>query len=539
MTGALNPAQRAASLAAALVGEHDIVVIGGGVTGAGVALDAALRGLSVVLVEAGDLATGTSSRSGKTFHGGLRYLEQFNFALVRSALHERDLMVDLLCPHLATPEPFLYPLTRHWERPYVGAGIALYDVLGGRRSQIPRHRHYTRAGAVRVAPALDPATITGAIRYYDVRVDDARHTMTVARTAAALGAHILTRMAAVAVSTDRIVVRDGRTGDRHEIRAKVVVNAAGVWASAVQGMAGPATFAIRPAKGVHLVVPKSAVNSDTGILARADDSVLVIRKWWNHWIIGTTDTPWDGALGEPVATDADINYLLDNSNRYLRRKLTRADVVGVYAGLRPLLAPAGGDKASTSALSRDHAVIEGPGRMITIVGGKYTTYRLMAADAVDTAARRLGRPVAASATDKQPLIGAPGYRAARGFTLARAARLGVGAAQVDRMLGRYGDRIVEVLDLAAGDPELAKPVAGLPWHLAAEVVHAVTFEGAMSVEDVLERRTHGAIETADAGAVAAPEVARLMAGPLGWDDDERRAQVAAYDAEMRRERVSL
>jgi glycerol-3-phosphate dehydrogenase len=365
--------------------------------------------------------------------------------------------------------------------------------------------------------------------------------MTVARTAAGLGAHLLTRMPVTAMTPGGVSVRDELTGRRHEIRARVVVNAAGVWAAGVQGMAGAATFAVRPAKGVHLVVPKSAIDSRTGILARADDSVLVIRKWWNHWIIGTTDTPWDGALGDPVATGADVDYLLGNSNRYLRRKLTRADVAGVYAGLRPLLAPASGlpNRATTSALSRDHAVIEGPGRMVTIVGGKYTTYRLMAADAVDAAARRLGRPVAASATDKQPLIGAPGWRAARGLAVARAGRLGVEAAQVDRMLGRYGDRITEVLDVAAGPADLARPVPGLPGYLAAEVVHAVTFEGALSVADVLERRTHGAIETGDAGAVAAPEVARLMAGPLGWDAGERAAQVADYEAEMRRERVSL
>lgn len=545
MNGELNPSQRAADLTAATTGTYDVVVVGGGVTGAGAALDAALRGLSVVLVEAADLASGTSSRSGKTFHGGLRYLEQLNFSLVSAALRERDLMVNVLCPHLAKPEPFLYPLTRHWERPYAGAGIALYDVMGRGRSDVPHHRHYTRTGAVRVAPALDPAAITGAIRYHDVRVDDARHTMTLARTAARFGAHILTRMPVVDLlrgvddKVGGVVVRDTASGVRHNIRASVVINAAGVWAAELQAMAGPPTFAIRAAKGVHLVVPKQAVDSRTGILARADDSVVVVRKWWDHWIIGTTDTAWDGPLDAPVATEADIDYLLDNTNRYLRRKLTRSDVVGVYAGLRPLLAPTDGDPDTTSALSRDHAVIEGPAGLVTVVGGKYTTYRVMGADAVDAAARLLSKPVPASTTASQPLLGAAGWQAARGAAVARAARLGIGSDQVDRMLGRYGERIDEILDLTADDAALAAGVPGLPGYLAAEVVHAVTAEGATTVEDVLERRTHGAIETADAGTVAAPDVARLMAGPLGWDDDERSAQISAFAEAMQKERVSL
>jgi glycerol-3-phosphate dehydrogenase len=545
VTADLNPAQRAASLAAATSGTHDVIVVGGGVTGAGAALDAALRGLSVVLVEAGDLAAGTSSRSGKTFHGGLRYLEQLNFSLVRSALKERDLMVDVICPHLASPEPFLYPLTRRWERPYVGAGIALYDLMASRRSRIPRHRHYTRAGALRLAPALDPATITGAIRYFDVRVDDARHTMTVARTAARFGAHILTRMPVVDVvrtggaTVHGVLVEDSLTGRRHEILGRVVVNAAGVWAAKIQSMAQSPTFAVRPAKGVHLVIPNSAIDSESGILARADDSVLVIRKWFDHWIIGTTDTAWDRDLGAPVADGTDIDYLLNNTNRYLRRKLTRHDLVGVYAGLRPLLAPVNKDTATTSALSRDHSVIRGPAGMVTVVGGKYTTYRLMAADAIEAAARQMGRTVPASSTATQPLIGAEGWHSIRTQAASRAAGHGIDAAQTDRMLGRYGDRIVEVLDLADESPTLAQPVAGLPGYVGAEVVHSVTAEGAMTVEDVLQRRSHGAIETSDAGATAAAEVARLMAGPMEWDEREQDKQVRAYISAVHRERVAL
>ncbi|MFI9587080.1 FAD-dependent oxidoreductase [Streptomyces sp. NPDC052236] len=540
----LNAASRTAALRAATSGEVDLVVIGGGVTGAGCALDAAARGLSVVLVEAGDLAAGTSSRSGKTFHGGLRYLEQLNFPLVSTALRERDLMVGRLCPHLTRPEPFLYPLTRHWERAYAGAGILLYDIMARRGRAVPRHRHFTRTGALRQAPALNPRAITGGIQYFDVRVDDARHTMTLARTASEHGAQIIPRARVVevlrhGVQVTGVTVEDTLTARLHGIQCRAVINATGVWSAGLQQLAGDSTFSVRPAKGVHLVVARETIDSATGILARAEDSIIVIRRWWDHWIVGTTDTPWDGPLGEPVAGESDIDYLLRNTNRYLRTPLRRRDVVGVYAGLRPLLTPAGSDTAATSALSRDHSVLPGPEGMVTIVGGKYTTYRPMAADAVDAAVRWIGRDIPPSRTAFLQLTGAADWEAVRGRADALARRHGVHRAHVERMLGRYGDRTDEVLHPVAEDASLGRPVGDVPGYLAAEYLYAVTDEGAMTLEDVLSRRTHVAMEAADGGVGAALRVGRIVAGALGWTEADITAQVAAYAAMVTRDRAAL
>ena len=391
----LNPAQRLHDLAAAETSVADVLVIGAGVTGAGAALDAASRGLSVVLVEAGDLAVGTSSRSGKAFHGGLRYLEQLNFKLVAHAIAERDLMVKTLCPHMAWPEPFVYPLTHQWERPYVGAGVLLYDLFGLKGNAVPRQKHFSRSGLKRHIPSIDDRLVVGGIQYYDALMDDARHTLAVARTAAGLGVRVLTGLPVVAFVKDAqghvggVTVQDKDGGQRHTLRARAVINAGGIWADELQQLAGANTFRVQPAKGVHLLLRPEAISSDAGILARATDSVIIARRWYGYWLVGTTDTPWSKDKGRPVAESADITYLLDNLNRYLSRKVTPADVLGTFAGLRPLLKPVDGVD-TTSALSRDHAVLTGPPGLTTVVGGKYTTYRRMALDAVDAAVAPLG-----------------------------------------------------------------------------------------------------------------------------------------------------
>jgi glycerol-3-phosphate dehydrogenase len=536
---ALNLDQRDAALAAATAGEHDVVVIGAGATGAGAALDAAGRGLSVVLVEAGDLAAGTSSRSGKTFHGGLRYLEQLNFGLVNSALHERNLMVTRLCPYLAEPEPFTYPLTHRWERPYIGAGIALYDLMTLTGKGVPHHRHFSKKGVLTEAPALDPDSVRGGIRYYDVRIDDARHTMALARTAASLGAQILSR-AKVTGFIKRgnrvagIRIEDQHTGLEHQIAARTVINATGIWAAETQNLAGASTFRIRPAKGVHLVLPKSALDSATGIFARAEDSVIIIRRWGDYWLLGTTDTPYDGDFANPRVEDAEIDYLLRNINRYLGKKIWRTDIVGAFAGLRPLLAS--DDPGTTSALSRDHSVLPGPEGMVTIVGGKYTTYRAMAADAVDAVAGPLGRAVPPSMSEELPVIGSTGWRATLRQATLLAARYDVDPAQVRRLVCRYGALTEEVL---AADPALNRPLPGAPGYLAAEYRYAVSHEGATTLKDILWHRTHVSFETPDGGAAVAPHVAELIAPLLGWDDEDRDAAVKKYREWTAAERAAI
>jgi glycerol-3-phosphate dehydrogenase len=544
--GRLDPASRRAALAAAAGERHDVVVIGGGVTGAGVALDAASRGLSVVLLEAGDLASGTSSRSGKTAHGGLRYLEQLNFSLVAGALRERDLMIRTLAPHLVKPEPFLFPLTRRWERPYIGAGVALYDLMAaglGRSDGVPHHRHLTRRGALREAPGLNPAVVTGGLRYYDGRMDDARHTLAVARTAARYGAQLVSyaRVTGIRRDGDRVTgveAVDTESGDGFHVAGRVVINAAGVWAAQVQAMAGAANFQVTPAKGVHLVVAQDAFESSTGILARAEDSVIILRKWFGHWLLGTTDTPYQGDLSNPPVETADVEYLLRNVNRYLARPLDRSALLGAYAGLRPLLAPAparvrgeaGGAATSavTSALSRDHTVLEEPAGLITVVGGKYTTYRVMAKDAVDASARALGGSLPPSPTARLPLVGAPGWQAVGNRIPRLATEYGVEESALDRMLHRYGDELPAVLAPILGEPDLARPIPGTGEYLPAEFRYAATHEGAVRLADVLARRSRLAIERPDGGASAASKVAALVGPLLGWDEARQAREVASY-----------
>ncbi|NKX86035.1 glycerol-3-phosphate dehydrogenase [Nocardia coubleae] len=516
----LDPAYRAAAIAALGDTEIDVLVIGGGVTGAGAALDAAARGLSVTLVEARDFAAGTSSRSSKLIHGGLRYLEQMDFTLVREALKERGLLLNSLAPHLVRPVPFLFPLRhRVWERAYIGAGIALYDTLGGART-VPMHKHLTRSGALDLAPALRDDAMTGAIRYYDAQVDDARHTMMIARTAAEQGATVLTRTQVIGLERDgeRVVgarVLDLETGAAHTVRARTVISATGVWTDDMIAMTGvDFPFHVQMSKGVHILVPRDRLDLHTGLIMRTEKSVLFVIPWAEHWIIGTTDTPWSLDKNHPTATAADVDYILEHVNAVLREPLTRADIVGTYAGLRPLMT---GASKETAKLSREHAVAEPVPGLFVIAGGKYTTYRVMAEDVVDAAATRLARHVPASPTARLPILGADGYREMLAATEESATRTGLSPEQVRHLLDRYGSLATDLFDLVGADPALRAPLAGAPGYLAAEIVYAVTHEGALHLDDLLTRRTRISIEVPDRGLAAAPVVARLVAPLLGWD----------------------
>ncbi|WP_157104847.1 glycerol-3-phosphate dehydrogenase [Nocardia coubleae] len=520
MSVSLDPAYRAAAIAALGDTEIDVLVIGGGVTGAGAALDAAARGLSVTLVEARDFAAGTSSRSSKLIHGGLRYLEQMDFTLVREALKERGLLLNSLAPHLVRPVPFLFPLRhRVWERAYIGAGIALYDTLGGART-VPMHKHLTRSGALDLAPALRDDAMTGAIRYYDAQVDDARHTMMIARTAAEQGATVLTRTQVIGLERDgeRVVgarVLDLETGAAHTVRARTVISATGVWTDDMIAMTGvDFPFHVQMSKGVHILVPRDRLDLHTGLIMRTEKSVLFVIPWAEHWIIGTTDTPWSLDKNHPTATAADVDYILEHVNAVLREPLTRADIVGTYAGLRPLMT---GASKETAKLSREHAVAEPVPGLFVIAGGKYTTYRVMAEDVVDAAATRLARHVPASPTARLPILGADGYREMLAATEESATRTGLSPEQVRHLLDRYGSLATDLFDLVGADPALRAPLAGAPGYLAAEIVYAVTHEGALHLDDLLTRRTRISIEVPDRGLAAAPVVARLVAPLLGWD----------------------
>jgi len=542
----LSPQQRSTALAAmSEAAELDVLIVGGGVVGAGAALDAVTRGLSTAIVEARDWASGTSSRSSKLIHGGLRYLEMLDFGLVREALRERGLLIQTIAPHLVRPVPFLYPLThRVWERGYVGSGVLLYDTLGtalGSARGLPHHRHLSRRKALREAPCLKPDSLIGAVQYYDAQVDDARHTMMVVRTAAAFGALAANRTRVVAflragerVTGARMV--DLETGHEFEVRAKQVINATGVWTDETQQLADTrGQFHVRASKGVHLVVPRDRLQLSTGLILRTETSVLFVIPWGRHWILGTTDTDWNLDRAHPAASAKDIDYLLDHVNQVLTSPLSRADVEGVYAGLRPLLS---GESESTSQLSREHVVGHPVPGLVVVAGGKYTTYRVMAKDAVDEAVRGMDATVPDSVTDTIPLVGAEGWQGVRNQRLQLAARYGVHVARVDHLLGRYGSLAADVLDLLAADARLAEPVPGADDYLLAETVYAVTAEGARHLDDVLARRTRISIESWDRGVSAAPVVAELMAHHLGWDTEHIATEVDHYLARVAAERES-
>ncbi len=539
--GRLGPRQRERDLARLREEAFDVLVIGGGVVGAGCALDAASRGLDVALVEARDLASGTSSRSSKLVHGGLRYLEQRELRLVREALKERELLLNVLAPHLVRPVCFLYPLThRAWERAYVGAGMLLYDGMGGYKG-LERHRHLTRRQALRLAPGLKPDALVGAIQYSDAKVDDARHTMEIARTAAYHGAAVVSGAEVVGFLREGgrvtgVRVRDAVDGSELAVGARQVINATGVWTDDVQHLIGErGKFRVRASKGVHLVVPRDRLQLDTGLILRTRSSVLFVIPWGRHWIVGTTDTDWTLDKHHPAATRADIDYVLDRVNDVLAHPLSRDDVEGVYAGLRPLLE---GESDEASRLSREHTVATPVPGVVAVAGGKYTTYRVMARDAVDAAARSLGDGVPESVTETVELLGATGYRALFNRRRRLAADSGLHLARIEHLLGRYGALVEHLLDEIARRPELAEPLPGADDYLKAEVWYAAESEGALHLDDVLARRTRIAIETFDRGVAAAEPAARIMGDVLGWDDERLAAEVEIYRDRVEAERTS-
>ncbi len=543
---ALSPQARSEAIDAMADGrELDILVIGGGVVGTGSALDAATRGLTTGLLEARDFASGTSSRSSKLIHGGLRYLEMLDFRLVHEALQERGLLLQRLAPHLVKPVPFLYPLQhRWWERFYAGSGVALYDAMAlssGLGAGLPIHKHLTRRGAMRLAPSLKKSALVGALQYYDAQVDDARHTMELARTAASYGAHVANRVKVTGFlrQGERVTgvqAKDLESGREFEVRAKQVVNATGVWTDDTQAMVGErGQYHVRASKGIHLVVPKDRIQSSTGMILRTEKSVLFIIPWGRHWLIGTTDTDWNLDKAHPAATSKDIDYLLDHVNAVLVTPLTREDVEGVYAGLRPLLA---GESESTSKLSREHVVAHAAPGLVVVAGGKYTTYRVMAKDAVDAAANALDGRVPKSVTKNTPLVGADGYQAMWNQRHLIARRSGLHVARIEHLLNRYGALIGEVLALVEKDPSLGEQLPGTQDYLKAEVVYGATNEGARHLDDVLARRTRISIEAWDRGVEAAEAAARLMAPVLGWDEATIDREISFYKQRVQSERDS-
>lgn len=517
----------------------DVLVVGGGVTGAGIALDAATRGLRTGIVEAQDWASGTSSRSSKLVHGGLRYLQMLDFHLVHEALNERDLLLSELAPHLVRAVPFLYPLEhRVWERFYVGSGVGLYDALASlssRRRATPFHKHLSHTQLGKVFPDLRPDAAIGAIQYWDAQVDDARLVVTLVRTAASYGALAANRTQVVEMTKDgdRVtgaVVVDLESGEQRTIKAKTVINATGVWTEKTEALADTeGGLRVLASKGIHIVVPRERIRGERGLILQTEKSVLFVIPWSRYWVIGTTDTTYTEDPVHPVATAEDIEYVLDHANAVLRDPLTRDDVIGTWAGLRPLLQPGTKEGTSSAKVSREHTTASPTPGLVVIAGGKLTTYRVMAKDAVDFA---LGSDEAAAATpsitDRVPLAGAVGFATARRKARGWADTYGWTKQITDHLLHRYGGQLSDLVAMIEAQPDLAKPLEGAPDYLRVEIAFAASHEQVVHLEDVMLHRTRLTYEQRDGGVAALDEIGEILAPILGWDSPRVEREKQSY-----------
>jgi glycerol-3-phosphate dehydrogenase len=535
-----------AGLAEIMAQPADLLVIGGGITGAGIARDAAMRGLRTVLVEQHDFGWGTSSHSSRLIHGGLRYLEHGQLRLVFEASRERRILLSI-APHLVRPLPFIFPIHRKgrlffWR---LAAGMWLYDLLGLFRN-VRWHRMLGKRGVLRAEPMLRAMDLIGGARYYDAQCDDARLVLATTRSAILHGALVSNymRVEQLEVVDGRVRgarVKDRLTGEPGTIRATTVVNATGPWCDRIRRLEFPhAVPLLRPTKGAHVIVPRARIghNNALTITSPIDDRVMFILPWGELSIIGTTDTDTAVSPESLTVDDNDVLYLLRSANAYFpNARLTDQDVVGTFAGLRPLLAGEGGSEGkSASRMSREHRILQGPNGMWTIAGGKLTTYRSMAAEMVDAVVKELKKSFGRgdyrpAATDREAL---PGGEAADLSEFRRAGlELGLPAPAVDHVVTHYGTEAAAVFNLGRDDRSLLEPIH--PHHVAirAEVVHSVRRELARTVEDMLVRRIHLFYETSDKGAAAAPMVAEIMGRELGWSAVETERQSKEYQDQLK------
>ena len=533
---------RAAGLERLADGPFDVLVVGGGITGVGVALDAASRGLRTALIERDDFASGTSSKSSKLIHGGLRYLQQGEIRLVYQALRERQILRKT-APHLVKVLPFLIPifskdglLNRRLARA-LGSAMWMYDVTGGLRiGKI--HKRLTTDEAMAHMPTLRRDRLAGAYLYYDAQADDARLVLTVARTAALdHGAVLVNRASLTGISKDDAGRVTGATveadGRDITVTAHTIVNATGVWSDDIRALdEGTDPDSIRPAKGVHITVPWDLVQNDIAavIPVPKDKRSVFVVAWDGSTYIGTTDTDYEGDVDQPMCTRDDVEYLLRAINGAIEGRINPADITGTWAGLRPLVKSA--HSARTADLSRRHKVTARDSGVISINGGKLTTYREMAADTVDQVVEHLGDRAPKglarrTRTRKLALRGAEGHETARTTAVA-----GLTPEQVEHLAGRHGGESPVLFAMVGAHPGLAEPlVEGLPY-LRAEAVYAARYEMAATLDDVLSRRTRARLLDAEASVAAAPDVADLMGDELGWSADQRREQVEAYRASV-------
>jgi glycerol-3-phosphate dehydrogenase len=514
----------------------DVLIVGGGIVGSGALLDAASRGLRAGLIEQDDIASGTSSRSSRLIHGGLRYLEQFRFGLVFEALAERARLLRL-APHLVRLEPLLFPVygLPLVHRAFYGSGILLYDLLGSRREG-GFARHLGRDETLEWTPVLRRDGLRGSIVYHDGVEDDARYTLAVLRTAVREGATAATRVRATGPleRAGRVVgvqARDLVDDTEIEIEADRVVDSTGVWTARPDAPLGGGARVL-PSKGAHLVVRRDRIPSRTGLTIRVPGRIVFLVPWPGHWLIGTTDAAYDGPVDRPSATADDVEELLDAVNRTLDVDLSRSDVLGTYAGLRPLAVS--GSPGSTVKASREHRVTTEPNGLVRVTGGKYTTYRVMAQDAIDAA---LGRDEARrrpSATAELRLVGALPRPDLDTLSSRLVVEQGLDGAVAARLVARHGSEAREVVAFGR-ERGLLNRLAPDVEHVEAEVAWAARHELALSLEDVLARRTRLAQERPDRAASIAPRAAEILGDELGWDGARQSREVTGFLAAARRE----
>ncbi len=542
----LNREQRQADLTALASEDFDVVVIGGGVTGAGVALDAAARGLRTAIIEAQDWASGTSSRSSGMVHGGLRYLYQLDMGLVDEMITERGLLGNTIAPHLVKPQPFLMPLRRRMvERALNGLSATVYDTLGAIRGgrSVPAQRQRSRQGTLAKFPGLRPDALVGALEFHEARVDDARLVITLVRTALEYGARAASRVQAVRISraadgpVTAVAARDLETGEQFQIRTRGVINATGVWTEHTAALAeAPVGARMLASKGIHLMVPRDRIEGEVGIFWRDGQRTIYLIPWQYIWVIGTTDTAWHEPLRHPVPTSTDIDELLAEVNTVLAHPLHRDDLCGSFAGLRPLLLPHRGSDVRTAKLSRRHLVEQLAPGLVSISGGKLTTYRVMAADAVDALLGKQQTAKRPSVTAQTPLLGAQGLDAMANQAERIGGIYGWSMQMMRHLLGRYGSELTDLLEMVDDDPTLAAPLLSAPHYLRVEVVRACTTEGAQHLEDIMVQRVRLNYEHADRGLAAIDEICSIAAPLLGWDaartDHEKANYRARVEAEL-------
>jgi glycerol-3-phosphate dehydrogenase len=540
VTGATPLDRRAADVAALSRETWEVVIVGGGIVGCGALLDAVSRGLRAVLIEQEDIASGTSSRSSRLIHGGLRYLEQFRFALVREALAERSRLLTL-APHLVHLEPLLFPIYGwpYLSKAFYDAGLTLYDILGARHDG-GWHRRLTVAQTLELAPTLRREGLRGGLLYHDGVEDDARYTLAVARTAQAAGALAVTRVRASGIRSEpgggvrALRASDTLGGHEFEIPTRAVVDATGVWAAEPDHPLGSGSLPILPSRGAHLVVRRERIPNQTGLTIRVPGKIVFLVPWGEYWLIGTTDAPFDGSPAHPTAAGWEVDKLLETVNATMAVGLSRDDVVGTYAGLRPLIAPSSG---STVKASREHRVTVESNGVVRIGGGKYTTYRVMALDVIDAVLGRDAARAKPSQTADWRLVGAADANAQARIANDLATIPAMRACGLDitsRLVARHGTEASAVVALG-GELNLLRTLTPGRALLEAEVAWAARQELALNLDDVLARRTRLAQELPDRGAAIAPRVAEILGGELGWGASRQVLEVQNYLASARRE----